>query len=120
MLLEIDEHKIVPDFTKSIEDGAIAIWKEGAENWRIRQIYTLAKHFKFSMATPWKDLPKKTRDAILFGTGDEEITFVYDDGLRTYKTKKAFEGVIGTVRVSMTSSGRWRPRRRCAKRHNNA
>src|SRR4051795_2021503 len=53
VLLEIDERKIVPDATRSIEDGAIAIWKEGAENWRIRQIYTLAKVFKFSTATPW-------------------------------------------------------------------
>src|SRR4030081_1789923 len=44
VLLEIDESKIVPDPTKSIEDGAIAIWKEGSENWRIKQIHTLAKH----------------------------------------------------------------------------
>jgi excinuclease ABC subunit A len=34
---------------------------------------------------------------ILFGTGDEEITFVYDDGLRSYKTTKPFEGVIGNI-----------------------
>ena len=46
MLLEIDEKKIVPDDTKSIEEGAIAIWKEGADNWRIKQIHTLAKHHK--------------------------------------------------------------------------
>src|SRR5947199_3081795 len=49
VLLEIDENKIVPDPTKSIEDAAIAIWKEGSENWRIRQMHTLAKHFKFSL-----------------------------------------------------------------------
>jgi excinuclease ABC subunit A len=42
-------------------------------------------------------LPKKAKEAILFGTGDDEITFVYDDGLRTYKTKKTFEGVIGNI-----------------------
>ena len=37
------------------------------------------------------------RHAILFGTGDEEVTFVYDDGLRSFKTKKTFEGVIGNI-----------------------
>src|SRR4029078_12800619 len=39
VLLEIDERKIVPDPSKSIEEGAIAIWKEGADNWRIKQIH---------------------------------------------------------------------------------
>ena len=41
-----------------------------------------------------KDLPKKARDAILFGTGEEEIAITYDDGVRSYKTKKPFEGVL--------------------------
>ena len=35
----------------------------------------------------WKDLPKKAQDAILYGTGENEIRFSYDDGLRAYETK---------------------------------
>ena len=46
------------------------------------------------MNKPWAELPEKARKAILFGTGDEVITFKYDDGLREYKTRKPFEGVI--------------------------
>ena len=46
------------------------------------------------MNDPWEDLPKKARDAILHGSGDEEINFIYDDGARRYETKKEFEGVI--------------------------
>ena len=49
------------------------------------------------MNTAWKDLPKKARDAILFGTGEDEISITYDDGIRSYKTKKPFEGVIGNI-----------------------
>ena len=49
------------------------------------------------MTAPWKDLSKKVQDAILNGTGEEEITITYDDGLRSYKTKKPFEGVIGNI-----------------------
>ena len=37
------------------------------------------------------------QDAVLFGTGNTPIQFTYDDGLRTYKTKKPFEGVIGNL-----------------------
>ena len=34
---------------------------------------------------------------MLYGTGKTPINFVYDDGLRTYKTTKPFEGVIGNL-----------------------
>ncbi len=63
----------------------------------MQTLEALAKHYKQSMTTPWKELPKKFRDAVLNGTGEEEIAITYDDGLRTYKTKKAFEGVIGNI-----------------------
>jgi excinuclease ABC subunit A len=85
VLLEIDEKKIVPDPTKSIEQGAIAIWKEGAENWRLRQIHTLAKHYKFALTTPWEKLPEKVRNTILHGSEDK-IRFEYYTG--------GFEGLI--------------------------
>src|SRR5438309_4148206 len=85
VLLEIDEKKIIPDPTKSIEQGAIAIWKEGAENWRLRQIHTLAKHYKFALTTPWEKLPEKVRNCILYGSEDK-IRFEYYSG--------GFEGLI--------------------------
>ncbi|PYQ30905.1 MAG: excinuclease ABC subunit A, partial [Acidobacteria bacterium] len=85
VLLEIDERKIVPDPKKSIEQGAISIWKEGAENWRLRQIHTLAKHHKFSLTTPWEKLPEKVRHCILYGSEDK-IRFEYYTG--------GFEGLI--------------------------
>jgi excinuclease ABC subunit A len=34
---------------------------------------------------------------VLFGTGEEEVSITYDDGIRAYKTKKPFEGVIGNI-----------------------
>src|SRR5438067_7600630 len=76
VLLEIDEKKIVPDDTKSIEDGAIAIWKEGADNWRIKQIHTLGRHYKFKLDTPWHKLPEKARNCILYGS-EEKIKFEF-------------------------------------------
>jgi excinuclease ABC subunit A len=41
-------------------------------------------------------LPKRCRN-ILFGTGEEEDHFIYDDGMRRYKRPKPFEGVIGNL-----------------------
>ncbi len=97
--LKFEPELVVPDTSLSLREGAIAPWsKTGATSpYYMQTLEALAKHFKVSMTTPWKDLPKKARDAVLNGTGEEEIAITYDDGLRTYKTKKPFEGVIGNI-----------------------
>ena len=60
----------------------------------VQTLQALGKHYKFTLDTKWKDLPKKTQEAILYGSGETEIRFSYDDGMRAYDTKRAFEGVI--------------------------
>ena len=49
---------------------------------------------KFRLENPFEELPVKIRNVILFGSGDEEIKFNYDDGFRAYSVKKPFEGVV--------------------------
>src|SRR5262245_1057974 len=93
MLQEIDEKKIVPDDTKSIQDGAIAIWKEGADNWRIKQIHTLAKHYKFKIDTPWNKLPEKARNCILYGS-EEKIKFEFQGSDSSYHYQGTYEGLV--------------------------
>src|SRR5438876_9225191 len=93
VLLEIDENKIVPDPTKSIEDAAIAIWKDGSENWRIRQIHTLAKHFKVSRATPWHKLPEKARTSRRYGSEDK-IRFEFQGSDSSYHYTGNYEGLV--------------------------
>jgi excinuclease ABC subunit A len=93
VLLEVDEKKIIPDWTRSVEDGAIAIWKEGAENWRLRQIHTLAKHYKFKIDAPWHALPEKARQVILHGS-DEKIKFQFSGSESTYSYNGTYEGVV--------------------------
>src|SRR2546430_2746356 len=93
LLLEMDESKIVPDPTKSIEDGAIAIWKEGSENWRIKQIHTLAKHFKFSLTTAWNKLPERARNCILYASEDK-IKFTFEGSDSSYKYTGNYEGLV--------------------------
>jgi excinuclease ABC subunit A len=97
--LRFEPELVVPDPALSLREGAILPWAKTGNTspYYTQTLEALAKYYKFSMTAPWKDLPKKAREAVLFGTGDDEITFVYDDGLRTYKTKKAFEGVIGNI-----------------------
>ncbi|HEV2720385.1 MAG TPA: excinuclease ABC subunit UvrA, partial [Thermoanaerobaculia bacterium] len=93
MLLEIDERKIIPDPTRSIEDGAIALWKEGSENWRIRQIHTIAKHYRFSLTAPWRSLPEKARNCILYGS-EEKIRFEFQGDASAYHYTGTYEGLV--------------------------
>ena len=89
-----DEALIVPDENLSLKGGAIAPWSKTTSTVYGQTLDALAKHYKFSMTVAWKDLPKKARDVVLQGSGEDIIAFVYDDGLRRYETKKTFEGVI--------------------------
>ena len=97
--LKFEPDMVVPDANLSLRQGAIAPWaKTGATSpYYTQTLEALAKHYKFSMTTPWKQLTKQAREVVLNGTGEEEVTITYDDGLRSYKTKKAFEGVIGNI-----------------------
>ena len=97
--LKFEPDLVVPDRSVSVGDGAIWPWaRTGSTSPYYEQTQrALAKHYKFDLATPWEKLPRKIQDAILFGSDGEEITFTYEDGLRTYKTEKAFEGVIPNI-----------------------
>jgi len=92
--LYFDPVLIVPDEHLTLRNGAIAPWSKSSSPYYLQTLEALAKHYKFSLNEPWEDLPKKAREIILHGSGEEEIKFVYDDGLRRYETKKPFEGVI--------------------------
>ncbi len=90
----IDADLVIPDKERTLRKGAIAPWAKSSSPYYTQTLTALGKHYKFTLDTKWKDLPKKTQDAILYGSGDTEIRFSYDDGMRAYDTKRAFEGVI--------------------------
>jgi len=90
----IDPNLVVPDDTLSLKDNAVAPWGKSSSPYYQQTLEALARAYKFSTDTAWSDLPKKARDVVLYGTGSETVTFQYDDGVRSYRTTKTFEGVI--------------------------
>lgn len=97
--LEFEEALVVPDPSLSLRQGAIAPWaKTGTSSpYYTQTLQAICKHTKSSMAKPWSDLDPQVQEMILHGSGEEAITFTYDDGLRSYKNSKPFEGVIGNI-----------------------
>jgi excinuclease ABC subunit A len=90
----IDAELVIPDKDRTLRGGAIAPWAKSSSPYYVQTLQALGKHYKFALDTKWKDLPKKTQDAILTGSGDDAIKFTYDDGMRSYQTTKPFEGVV--------------------------
>ena len=90
----IDENLIVPDASATLRGGAIAPWAKSSSPYYNQTLEGLGKVFGFKLADRWADIPEDAQQAILRGTGDRKVEFTYDDGLRSYKTQKTFEGVI--------------------------
>ena len=59
----------------------------------------LAKHYKFSLATPFKDLPKKVMDAIFYGT-DDAVRVRYDnrEGTGHFEYESRFPGILADLK----------------------
>jgi excinuclease ABC subunit A len=93
----IDAELVIPDKELTLRKGAIAPWAKSSSPYYIQTLTALGKFYKFTLDTKWKDLPKKTQNALLHGSGDDEIKFSYEDGVRAYDTKKPFEGVVTNI-----------------------
>ncbi|MBX2830794.1 MAG: excinuclease ABC subunit UvrA [Rhodospirillales bacterium] len=100
--MEFDPMLVVPDESKTLEDGAIAPWASTTSKYYLQTLKSVAKHFGFKTNVAWEKLPKTAQDIILNGSGDEEVTVTYDDGSRSYKVSRPFEGVVPNM------ARRWR------------
>ncbi|MDT8321497.1 MAG: excinuclease ABC subunit UvrA, partial [Xanthomonadales bacterium] len=88
-----DPQRVVSSVHLSLAGGAVRGWdRRNAYYFQI--IQALAKHYGFDVDTPFEDLPKKIRDIVLYGSGDEVIEFRYfgDNGVQ--KRKHPFAGII--------------------------
>jgi excinuclease ABC subunit A len=100
-----DPDLIVADASKSIEEGAIALWGELSDV-RVHHVMEgLSRHYGFSLGTPWKDLTDAQKRAILFGSQDEEIEFHYRTRAgREYRYRRRFEGLVAMSARRLESS----------------
>ena len=90
----VDPDKIIADPERSLSAGAIAPWPSSSKSWRMRMTQTLAKELGFSLETPWCELPVAVRQVILYGSGDQEMTFELSGKRSSYTWRGSYEGVI--------------------------
>ncbi|MGD8927145.1 MAG: excinuclease ABC subunit UvrA, partial [Thioalkalispiraceae bacterium] len=89
-----DPNRVVAQPELSLGAGAIRGWDK-RNMYYFQMLTSLSKHYGFDMDKPFNKLPKKIREVILHGSGDEEIKFTYfnDRGSKYAKTQP-FEGII--------------------------
>jgi excinuclease ABC subunit A len=92
--LYFDPELVVHDESRTLANGAVSPWSHSSSPYYTQTLQSIARYFKQSMHTPWRDLPLKMRQTILYGSGGDPITMSYDDGLRQYSTERPFEGVL--------------------------
>ncbi|MHB8481215.1 MAG: excinuclease ABC subunit UvrA [Nitrospiria bacterium] len=91
---DLDPDMVVPDKALSLREGAIKPWEKRSSGFYFQVMEALADHFKFDLKTPFKSLKSEYQKAILYGTGNETITFYFErEGKREFY-QKPFEGVI--------------------------
>ena len=89
-----DIKRVIHDECLSLADGAIRGWDKRT-SYYFTLLESLAEHFDFSIDTPFIDMPKATRDLVLYGSGEEVITFRYQRPHGGFVLKKhPFEGII--------------------------
>ncbi|MDC3172336.1 excinuclease ABC subunit UvrA [Alphaproteobacteria bacterium] len=103
-----DVNLVVPDENISLRDGAIAPWALNTSKLYVQTLQSLAKHYKFDIDSKFSDLSDDIKQRLLYGSGEEKIEIVYNDGTRVYRSNKVFEGVIPNLaRRLKESESKW-------------
>jgi excinuclease ABC subunit A len=92
-----DEHLIVPDTEKSLEQGAVLPWRRGGKRMIVyykAMLRAVAAHYSVGMEMPYKDLPEDFKKILMRGSGETEMDFNFWRAGKVSKITRPFEGVI--------------------------
>jgi len=97
-LTEMDLDLIIPDWSKSISEGAIEPWKNLEEDsWYYSILAAAAKRYNFSLDTPMEQLPQEIVDIILYGNDGEKLKVSYNKDFGRGEIMMAVEGVVNNL-----------------------
>lgn len=91
---EFDTDLIIPNKELSLRQGAVAIWANRSSIQFNEFLDGLTRHYNVNIYTPFKDLPEDFKNVLLYGSGNEQIKFYFEQDNRRFSYKKTFEGII--------------------------
>jgi excinuclease ABC subunit A len=98
--LEMDPDLVVPDPDKTIEEGAIALWKNNeseTEGWGKKLIRAVCETHGIDRDKPWNKLPEKQQKVLLYGS-DQQVEVEWQGARSQGKFKTKWEGVLPSLK----------------------
>jgi len=95
---EFDPDLIIPNHELSLRQGAVAMWANRNTVHFMDFLDALTTHYEVDIYTPYIELPDHFKNALLYGSGKEEITFYFEQNNRRFSYKKTFEGIINRLK----------------------
>ncbi|HTY09153.1 MAG TPA: excinuclease ABC subunit UvrA, partial [Candidatus Edwardsbacteria bacterium] len=93
--MEIDPESLIGNADLTVNEGAVSYFGDPMGHWIGAQLAAVAKAYRFSLDVPWKDLPPKARQILLFGS-DQSVRIKYESASsdNIYEFSKKFEGIV--------------------------
>ncbi len=105
---EFDPALIVPNAELSLREGAVAPWANRNSVHFAEFLDALTQQYGVDIYTRYKDLPEEFKQVLLYGSGDNLITFYFDRDHRRISYQKPFEGLIPNLeRRYRETDSRW-------------
>ena len=93
--MEFDEELVVPDASLSVGGGVFAPLSKNLHSYAMCVMKAILENRGYSLETPWQELDKKTKQALLYGSGEERFHFRYTNMFGEDKEYFVpFEGVM--------------------------
>ncbi|RLB80602.1 MAG: excinuclease ABC subunit UvrA [Deltaproteobacteria bacterium] len=95
---EFEPNLVIPNPELSLREGAVSLWANRTSVHFFNFLDSLTSHYGTNIYTPYKNLPDQFKKVLLYGSGDEKITFYFERDDRRYKYKKTFEGIMSNLK----------------------
>ncbi len=107
--LDVDPNLLVPNPDLTLHEGAVTYWGELRKkntSWGYRALAQIAKHYGFDLDTPWRKLPEKIKQILLYGSGKDKVRFVWSEGQSKGEYWRRWEGLASEImrRFEQTSA----------------
>ncbi len=97
MTLEFDREKIMPDPSRSFDDGGLLPYRPTA-NWHRSRFQAIADHFSVSLADPLQTWPEEVLEAVFTGTEEAiHVRYVNREGTGSFEYQNTWPGIMGDL-----------------------
>jgi excinuclease ABC subunit A len=98
MKMAVDERLVIPDDSLSLEDGAFVPWQPISSDYYPTLLRQTCDHFGIDMKTPYKKLPKKEKNLLLYGSKGEMVNYEFRQSNGIVRQRRMpYEGLVNNI-----------------------